>query len=84
MTVTATGRVWLRVIADGEEVYAKFLEVGDSQSWNARQAVEIRTGNAGGTQVTVNGKVLEPLGAVGVVLTCSWRLLESGQIEQTC
>ncbi len=84
MGVTATGRVWLRVIADGEEVYAGFMQVGEGQSWTARQAVEVRTGNAGGTQVTLNGKVLEPLGDDGVVLSCSWRLLESGTIEQTC
>jgi hypothetical protein len=34
--------------------------------------------------VTENGKQLEPLGAEGVVLTCTWRVLNGGAIEQSC
>jgi cytoskeletal protein RodZ len=84
MTVAASGRVWLRVIADGEEIYSGFMQVGEQQSWRADQAVEIRTGNAGGTDVTLNGRRLAALGAEGVVLTCTWRLLQDGAIEQSC
>lgn len=84
ISVKATGRVWLRILGDGEEAYTGFMQVGDEQSWTARENIQVRTGNAGGTRVVINGKELEPLGENGTVVTCQWILLPDGAIEQTC
>lgn len=82
MEVTATGDAWVLVRADGREVYSGFVREGESRVWRARQRMGLRTGNAGGTQITLNGQELDALGPAGDVQEREWRLLPNGDIEQ--
>ncbi len=59
---------WLRVIVDGNKVFEGFLNNGDFYSWKGKEKIIVRTGNAGGISITVNGKDLGILGKKGEVL----------------
>jgi cytoskeletal protein RodZ len=59
---------WLQVAADGVRQFQGELLAGERRSWYGKNSVELRIGNAGGVQVTVNGQNLGTLGAVGEVV----------------
>jgi|Deesub1362B_J571_1020462.scaffolds.fasta_scaffold04107_4 cytoskeletal protein RodZ len=69
-------RTWLKVIVDGEGVYEGILEAGEKRTWKGEESVFIRCGNAGGIDVTVNGKHLGLLGGRGEVVEVEWRAEE--------
>ena len=63
----ASGRSWLRVVADGEVVYEGMAAQGWSRSFSGADRVEIVIGNAGAVELLVNGRSMGPLGAAGEV-----------------
>ena len=63
----ASGRSWLRVVADGEVVYEGMAAQGWSRSFSGADRVEILIGNAGAVELLVNGRSMGPLGAAGEV-----------------
>jgi len=63
---------WLRVLVDGEEVFAGSLEAGTTRTWRGRESVALRCGNAGGVEATVNGESLGLLGERGQVVDMEW------------
>jgi cytoskeletal protein RodZ len=73
LTVSVYEASWLRVTADGERVFQGILEAGAARTWRAEREVTVRIGNAGGVDLTVNGKPLGPLGARGEVVTRTFR-----------
>ncbi|MGB3137932.1 MAG: DUF4115 domain-containing protein, partial [Nodosilinea sp.] len=62
-------RAWLSVVADGENVYEGTAESGFKKTWTAQDSVVLRTGNAGGVQLEVNGDRAVAMGEGGVVRT---------------
>ncbi len=60
-------RTWLRVLVDGQVVDEGLYEPDTTLTWEG-ETVEIRTGNAGGMELTVNGQDLGVLGEKGEVL----------------
>ena len=67
--ILATANSWIEVRdATGTILFSKVLHAG--QSWPVPQeaGLVMTTGNAGGTEITQDGKPSAPLGAVGVVL----------------
>ncbi|MBC7319410.1 helix-turn-helix domain-containing protein [bacterium] len=66
--IKGLGYSWLRVIVDGNKVFEGFLNSGDFYSWKGKEKIVVRTGNAGGISITVNGKNLGILGRKGEVL----------------
>jgi cytoskeleton protein RodZ len=82
--VAALERTWLSVAADGKEVYTGILLASQSKSLEGQERARIRTGNAGGVEVTFNGKKLGPLGSKGQVRTIvfkkdGYRIIQSPQ-----
>lgn len=67
VVVSATGQSWIRVTADGVKVFENVLRPGDVRRWSARRILQIRSGNAGAVDVTVNGRRLGVLGRVGQI-----------------
>jgi cytoskeletal protein RodZ len=59
---------WLRVTVDDKKVFEGFLKSGESYSWKGKERITIRTGNAGGISIRVNGRDLGTLGKKGEVL----------------
>jgi eukaryotic-like serine/threonine-protein kinase len=62
VTLRATAPVWARATVDGRVAYEGILAGGDQRSFTARRVVDLRLGNAGGAQLTVDGR---PRGAPG-------------------
>lgn len=53
---------WLNVVVDGETVLTKIIKAGEKQEFEGKQSVYIKAGNAGGIDITYNGKKVEPIG----------------------
>jgi len=70
--VRITERAWLRVTTDGTVAFEGLLETGETRTWVGKEKVTLLTGNAGGTDVTVNGIPKGPLGAPGQVVELTW------------
>jgi cytoskeleton protein RodZ len=58
---------WLHVVVDGETVLTKTLRAGEKEEFEGKQSVYIKAGNAGGIDITYNGKKVEPIGKYGEV-----------------
>jgi cytoskeletal protein RodZ len=63
---------WLRILVDGEQVFAGSLEAGTTQTWQGQESVALRCGNAGGVEAIVNGESLGLLGERGQVVDFEW------------
>jgi hypothetical protein len=74
VTVYITDRSWMRVVADGQStpLFEGELQPGDTRTWKAKDRIDMRVGNAGGVDVTVNGMRQGKLGASGEVKNVTW------------
>lgn len=72
-------RAWLRVTADNVMVLEGTLEPGQTRAWEAKNALSILTGNAGGVTLILNGADLGKLGSVGQVVERLW-VVDQGQV----
>lgn len=72
LKVNITDRAWLLVEVDGVKVHEGIMEVGTTQSWQGRNSIHLRCGNAGGVEATVNGEALGTLGERGEVVDLYW------------
>jgi cytoskeletal protein RodZ len=70
--VRLTDRAWLRVTLDGAVAFEGLLEAGENRTWLARDEAGILSGNAGGTEVTVDGVLRGPMGPPGQVVEMTW------------
>ena len=69
LTILATADSWVQVRdATGAVVFSRLLHGGDSWAVPARPGLVLTTGNAGGTELVVNGVAGAPLGQTGAVL----------------
>ena len=68
VSVRLTERCWTEVSVDGKSVFEGILEKGKSESWQGKESVVVRAGNAGALDVTLNGKQLGKFGDNGQVL----------------
>ena len=60
--LVATEPVWVLARTDGKYLFSGTIEANQTRTVDANQTVLLRLGNAGGVEITLNGK---PLGAVG-------------------
>lgn len=68
LTVIVRQRAWMRVIADGREVFSGRVAPGESAySFTAQERIDILTGNGAGLQLIFNQQDLGVLGAIGEV-----------------
>jgi len=59
---------WIQVTVDGVRQFQGELETGTYRSWYGEERIELRIGNAGAVQVTINGQPLGTLGEPGEVI----------------
>jgi cytoskeleton protein RodZ len=67
VSLAADADTWVQAWADGKCVVVGTLQANAVRMVDAMDTVRIRTGNAGGLQVTVNGKPAGPLGPKGQI-----------------
>ncbi len=76
--VVASERCWIRAIADGEVVFVRTVEPGETVRFRAERELLLRLGNAGGVTLRVNG---EPVPTRGTVVDYEFRLRD-GELVQ--
>ncbi len=67
--LAAVDQAWISVSTDGKEVYNGTLHPRETKTLEGHETARIRTGNAGGVEVSFNGRNLGPLGTKGQVRT---------------
>jgi hypothetical protein len=63
-----TDTSWVQVATDGVRQFQGELSAGTYRSWYAEERLELRIGNAGAVNVTINGQNQGTLGAPGEVI----------------
>jgi cytoskeletal protein RodZ len=69
IVISAREQTWIKLVADGKNIYMGLIEPGQSQAIQNASNAELLTGNAGGIEVKQNGKSLPGLGSSGEVRT---------------
>ncbi len=69
LDLIAKEETWLSVYSDGKKVFSGTLAPNQTKSVEGRESAKVTMGNAAGLEVHLNGRVLEPLGNHGQVLT---------------
>jgi cytoskeletal protein RodZ len=69
VVLTAHEAAWVQISADGRKAFAGMLHPHDKRTIAADAQVKILTGNAGGLDISLNGKPLDPIGPSGQVRT---------------
>ena len=68
LVVRALEPTWIRVQTDSGRVAEELLPAGASREWTAERRFLVTVGNAGGVELTLNGKALPSLGPKGTVI----------------
>jgi cytoskeletal protein RodZ len=69
VTVKATQTAWISLLAEGQNAVIATLKPGEEKSIAGKDLVRLRTGNAGGIEISLNGKPIGPIGRSGQVRT---------------
>jgi cytoskeleton protein RodZ len=67
--ITATEPVWVSAKSDGKYQFSGTMDTNQTRTIEAKDAVTLRLGNAGGATITLNGKPVGPVGPKGQVRT---------------
>lgn len=59
---------WVQLKLDGKIIFQNILKKGRSESWQAKEKIELSLGNAAGVDLEVNGKLISNLGKKGQAL----------------
>jgi cytoskeleton protein RodZ len=62
VAVSSKERAWISLVSDGKQVFAGVLQPGEVKTVGGKELARLKVGNAGGIEVTYNGR---PIGAVG-------------------
>lgn len=73
IVLTALGDCWISTTADGKNSQ-RILHKGDTLSMDFQEKLVMKLGNAGGVEVTYDGKPLPPVGKAGQVKTVTFPL----------
>jgi len=63
--IRARENCWIQIKSDGHAVFQGLLRKGRSESWQAKEKIELAVGNAGVVDLEVNGKLISNLGRRG-------------------
>jgi cytoskeletal protein RodZ len=68
LVILARENCWVDLKADGKVLFRRVLEKGRSESWQAKDKIELSLSNAGGVELQVNGQRFTNLGRKGQAL----------------
>ena len=68
LVIRAVEPTWVRVQTDEGRIAEELLPAGASREWAAERRFLLTIGNAGGVELTLNGKALPSLGPKGTVI----------------
>jgi cytoskeleton protein RodZ len=85
VSLSAEEKTWISISSDGKTVFASLLQPHDTKMVEASQKVRILIGNAGGLEISLNGKPIGPIGPKGqirvVYLTPSGAQIRKSTLE---
>ncbi|MFZ3070202.1 MAG: RodZ domain-containing protein [Anaerolineaceae bacterium] len=67
VVIHARQTVWLRITADGEEVFQGRLPAGSANAYTAEEYLEVEAGNAAALDIVYNEDQMEPGGGMGEI-----------------
>ena len=67
ITLTALEPAWVSVKSDGKQTFTGTLQPNESKQIGAAAMIRLVAGNAGGLQISLNGRTVAPLGPKGQV-----------------
>jgi cytoskeleton protein RodZ len=65
--LSADEKTWVSISSDGKNVFANSLEPHETKIIEASEKVRLLVGNAGGVEISLNGKPIGPIGPRGQV-----------------
>jgi cytoskeletal protein RodZ len=68
LSILAKDNCWVQLKADGRVIFQNILRKGRTETWEAKDKIELALGNAGGVDLEINGKFIPSLGRKGQVL----------------
>ena len=68
LAIRAKEDSWIQVKTDRRTVFQNILKKGRSESWEAKDKIELSLGNAAGVDLEINGKLIPSLGRRGQVI----------------
>jgi hypothetical protein len=68
VTLSAKENCLIILRADGRVLFRRVLEKGRSETWQAKNRIDLYVGNAGGVELIVSGQRFGPLGRRGQVI----------------
>jgi len=68
LAIRAKEDCWAQLKADGRVIFQNILKKGRSESWEAKDKIELSLGNAGGVDLEINGRLIPSLGRRGQAL----------------
>lgn len=83
LTIKAAEEAWLTWQADGEPLQETLLLDGETIKVEARKKIWLKSGNAGGLQMTLNGHKLAPIGSRGKVRTVTYDHATLDRLNET-
>ena len=69
VVLNASETSWVSVSVDGKVVFSGILQPNDRREINAEEKVKVIAGNAGGLDISLNGKSIDAIGPKGQVRT---------------
>lgn len=72
VAIRASQETWVSMVVDGKPYMDQVLMPGNESTVRGRESVVLKTGNAGGLQVSYNGEPLAPAGKAGQVRTLTF------------
>jgi hypothetical protein len=67
LNLSATEKTWLSIVSDGRQIFAGVLEPAQTKILKSVDMARLKIGNAGGLEVTLNGRPIPPIGPRGQV-----------------
>ncbi len=86
LELTAVDKTWIYAIVDEQNVRDFFLQVGEKVDLSASRVINLTLGNAGGVEVTFNGKDLGRIGQPGEVkrdILFTWDAQRGTEVKDT-
>ena len=68
LTIFAEEDIWMQIKVDGEIAFKRILKKSNSETWQAKDSLNLWLANAGIVKLELNGKILPPIGRRGQLL----------------
>ena len=65
--LSADEKTWISISSDGKNVFANSLQPHETKVVEASEKVRLLVGNAGGVEISLNGKPIGPIGPRGQI-----------------